>query len=91
VKHILSLLAITLLAVGCKTVDTPAERCETYSAIYEAYLASTQIGRPISSEEAMGAAAAAIFLRMHCGWAPAVTRSGGGMVDENGVPIIYQP
>jgi hypothetical protein len=72
-------------------VDTTEKRCAQYSAIYEAYLASTQIGRPISSEEAMGAAAAAIFLRMHCGWAPAVTRSGGGMVDENGVPIITKP
>jgi hypothetical protein len=90
-KKIISIIAIALYAVGCKTVDTPAERCATYSAIYEAYLASTQIGRPVSSEEAMGAAAAAIFLRMHCGWTPAVTRSGGGMVDGNGVPIIYQP
>ena len=89
-KHIISALAIIALLTGCATTE-PAKNCETYSAIYEAYIASTQIGRPISSEEAMGAAAAAIFLRMHCGWAPAVTRSGGGMVDANGVPIIVAP
>jgi hypothetical protein len=89
-KRIISALAILALLTGCATTE-PAKNCATYSAIYEAYLASTQIGRPISSEEAMGAAAAAIFLRMHCGWAPAVTRSGGGMVDANGVPIIVAP
>ena len=89
-KRIISTLAIIALLTGCASTE-PAKNCETYSAVYEAYLASTQIGRPISSEEAMGAAAAAIFLQMHCGWAPAVTRSGGGMVDGNGVPIIVAP
>lgn len=79
------LFLASLFLPGCAgSMGTPADRCATASALYEAYLASTTI-REVSKDETAAAAAAALVLRLQCGWvaakpgdvAPAYAPSGG--------------
>lgn len=94
----LLLLILAVAFSGCASVDTKQDRCALYEQVYTAYLASTQIGRPLSSEEVMAATGAALFLRLYCGWLPESNNAGGAKrgrvsdaVDANGVLVIKKP
>lgn len=65
------LFAACLFVPGCAgTLDTTDKRCNAASAVYEAYLASTLVRQP-SKDETAAANAAAIVLRLYCGYTPA--------------------
>lgn len=87
------LLASALIAAGCANAPDRAARCESYAAIYSAYLAASA-AREVGSEEIAAAAAAAAFLSLYCGWSspkPTPGSRGPAPVDQNGVPIILPP
>ena len=84
----LTIIALAALLAACSTTpEGKARRCTAYSEVYSLYLASAEVRQP-SKEEIAGAAAAALFLRIYCGW---VGPRGVEVNDANGVPVIVQP
>jgi predicted cobalt transporter CbtA len=88
-KHIISALAIIALLTGCATTEQQEKNCENQILAYETYRAILAAGdRQPSEAEITGAAVAAVYLRLNCGWEPLVTRSSRALVDDQLVPYI---
>lgn len=86
------LLFAWLIGSGCQTAPEKAQTCESAAALYQAYQASLETGRPVSKEEIVAATSAGAFLRWYCGWTNPVSRGLTGAIhDGNGVPVLKAP
>lgn len=81
-KKTISLLVLSSFLISCGT--TTSQRCSTYEAAYATYLAIAAVRKP-DKQELDSAHAAAIALKLYCGW-----NSSRG-ADSNGVPVLTRP
>ena len=86
------LLFAGMVGAGCQTGPEKVQTCEESAALYQAYQASLETGRPVSKEEIVAATSAGAFLRWYCGWTNPVSRGLTGAIhDAHGVPVLKAP